>query len=1054
MVGSTYAREDGLEKDDLRGYFIIEGNCKTVVMQEKAAYKITVYKKNSKQSKYEAWSELRSISDTSHFSTEEKFSTKLDVGIFNEKIYTRGPFSSASTKVYYPITVIYKILGIKSEDKIKIAYYIFGSKVNKNDPKFTQSEDWSEEEKRMVEILTNTLEEDEAYIGNEGELNEIKEKDKWKPEHIFPHLGTNNLAKIFFLSYIIYRVLLVHCKVKIDNKRRYEVDDRDDFMNKRILSQGSALMQQFSTLFKTFGKNLQEKFSEKKNQTTIIPILSSLINGESITIGMMDCIKSSKKWKVGGKKQSYSRTQDLIPLNEADAIATLRKTVIPSSQNSGKILEPRELHPSHIGVVDPAETPEGKKTGLIKFFSMTTYCSLGTDHTIFIVFFEKKEDFITFVEMEERLREYGNLIHSTYKIFINNNWIGNVREGKKYVDELKKLRRNGDIHFEISITLDDEKKTLTVMTEAGRLMSPKFIVENGKLLFQKSHLKEIMENDYSWTKILQMGIIEMIDKEEENNCIYSDFSKNIKEYTTHCDIHPSLMFGYSTSSVIYPHHSQSPRLSYQAGMHKQTMNEKLGILSPNDHHILMYPQKKIMSSMLYFAGHGKEQLNTNVTIAILPYGLNQEDSIIMNKAARDRGLFMSTEVHSYISELPNNSFYVGYVSKEAKECSGNVRTVKGFKGNNRFLVKKNEKEDSLDEIKKGDGNYLIKRIRGVAKLRSRLEKNDIIIGILQKSNFNEEKNDYDVSCCSILYEHNLPGYVQEIKILENGSIQVEVTQLRLINEGDKVSSTISQKSTISQLKQEADMPFFDDGTVPDIIMNPCSQPSRMTIGMLIEMLGGMAICSTKMSTISDKEKLLKYLEEIKNSRYSSVKKELNDYVSDATPFEEKSIDIMGKMLLEAGISNVGLRNMTCGETGERYKQKVFTGICSYQKLKHLADKKCYAKGYSGPVSKLTNQPLEGRSVKGGLRYGTMEKDSTLGQGGRNVLEDRLSKSSDYKEMYSCSIHGIMTRNCKACNGTQNIEKIKMPMATSLLIDQAAAMGFGMLVYPRDKNFKN
>lgn len=171
--------------------------------------------------------------------------------------------------------------------------------------------------------------------------------------------------------------------------------------------------------------------------------------------------------------------------------------------------------------------------------------------------------------------------------------------------------------------------------------------------------------------------------------------------------------------------------------------------------------------------------------------------------------------------------------------------------------------------------------------------------------------------------------------------------------GDKLSSRHGQKGVCGLIVPEEDMPFSETGWRPDLIMNPHGYPSRMTVGKLLQLIGGKAGC----------------LKGVKHY---------------GTAFAGDKLEDLCNILMENGYSYSGKDTLISGTTGEYINCYVFSGPIFYQRLKHMVADKIHARS-TGKVTVLTRQPTEGRSKEGGLRLGEMERDCLLGFGAGEVL---------------------------------------------------------------------
>ncbi|RLF38748.1 MAG: DNA-directed RNA polymerase subunit B, partial [Thermoplasmata archaeon] len=216
---------------------------------------------------------------------------------------------------------------------------------------------------------------------------------------------------------------------------------------------------------------------------------------------------------------------------------------------------------------------------------------------------------------------------------------------------------------------------------------------------------------------------------------------------------------------------------------------------------------------------------------------------------------------------------------------------------------------------------------------------------------------------------------------------------------------------------QEDMPFTESGIVPDLIFNPHSVPSRMTMGQLLEILAG---------------------------KLAAVKGE--HIVS--PPFNPFSEDDVRSLLEQYGFKSDGKEIMYDGRTGKKFEAEIFIGSCFYQKLDHLVSNKIHARS-RGPVTLLTKQPTEGRSKEGGLRLGEMEKDCLIAHGAALDLKERFD--SDKTSVPVCTNCGMVAihdkiknrKYCPVC-GDSKIVDVEMSYAFKLMLDELKSM----LIYPK------
>lgn len=227
-----------------------------------------------------------------------------------------------------------------------------------------------------------------------------------------------------------------------------------------------------------------------------------------------------------------------------------------------------------------------------------------------------------------------------------------------------------------------------------------------------------------------------------------------------------------------------------------------------------------------------------------------------------------------------------------------------------------------------------------------------------------------------------------------------------------------QKGTCGMVYGQQDLPFTQEGLVPDIIINPHAIPSRMTIAQLMECIMGKA-CAM-LGTFGD-----------------------------GTPFTDVTVEDLAKALESVGLERHGNELLYNSRTGELIDTPIFIGPTYYQRLKHMVSDKVHSRSANGPVVMLTRQPAEGRARDGGLRLGEMEVECNWAHGSMQFLKERIMECSDNYRMFICRQCGMTATaanpekniwSCKECKNTTQFAEVRIPYAAKLLFQEVQSMG--------------
>jgi DNA-directed RNA polymerase II subunit RPB2 len=891
---------------DAGGYFIIRGNERVLVSQLRGNYNQVIVLKQKEGEKYSNIAEIRSMSEETGHSVQ----LKAMIGTDDRTIV----FSLPYIKELIPVGVVFKAIGFTdSEDIIKIIGID-----SQNTNKYMKLID---RDSFFIKTQKDALE----YIGSYSIHTIAKEKRLTYAKQVcetelFPHLGVGSTNKeiAIMLGYMVNLLLATHIGIR-------EQDDRDNYSNKRIETAGILCTELFRTLFKRFISSIKLVLEKKKTHLDGVSVIKK---SNSITMGLKHCF-STGNWGV--QKNAYIRTgvsQVMSRMTYGATLSHLRRIVIPIGKE-GKNTKIRQIHSSQFGFICPSETPEGQSGGIVLNFSLLSRVTKKIPTSFVKDILEESKNIISIENIDI------NHIRDSSHVFLNGILIGMTQYPDTLVEEVITLRHTRRLDKDVSVTYDIIDNVVRIYCDAGRGIRPMFTIGEHGLNIKKS-------SGYKWNTLVKKNLIEYIDNAEIENYVIAMTPESITKWKNDfCEIHPSMLHGVMASIIPFPDHSPAPRNCFQCSMGKQALGiYALSYQQRTDTivHVLNYPQRPIVGTKPgEFMGFNDMPSGINAIVAIMSYtGYNQEDSVIMNQSAIDRGMFVVT-CYKIISDV---------------EKKGGMYTVETICVPP--LSSTGIKQDQPGYFHRKNGNYSLLDERGVIRERITVKKGDVIIGkILTKNSKSGEEIKTD---CSISIKPGEEGVIDMVDITTtpNGytMVKIKIRQERIPEIGDKVASRAAQKGTIGATYRQEDMPFNSDGICPDIIINPHCIPSRMTVNQLMECVLGKA-CA------------------------------ISGTYGDATPFTSSSTgnaaERICEMLAKAGMkeNNAYERNgwetMYNGMTGEPIKARIFMGPTYYQRLKHMVGDKIHSRA-QGHVTTLTRQPLEGRSRDGGLRFGEMERD--------------------------------------------------------------------------------
>jgi DNA-directed RNA polymerase II subunit RPB2 len=1004
---------------DCGGYFIIKGSEKTVLGQERAAENRVYCFDGKNTTKWGWFAEIKSVPDFKCISPKqiEMMIASKNNG-FGHGIYISIPRIKQPIELF----VLFRALGI-IPDKDICQYILLDSEneVNKelldslqasiiDANKYMTQEDALRHITSFVAYMPMNMDKEMGAKKKRTFTNEVLDND------LFPHCATIQ-QKLYLLGYMAKKLIQT-------SKGWLPPDDRDSYINKRIELTGTLLNNLFRNYFNKLVKEMQkqvireinngswrstEDFENIINMTNIYKIMKSttIENGINRALATGDfSIKQSNSSKVGV-------AQVLNRLTYLASLSHLRRINTPL-EKSGELIAPRKLHNTTWGFLCPAETPEGQSIGIVKNISFLGHITIPTNSQPVRKYIKQ---FILPIEDAASSIE----LHGKVKVFVNGAWIGICEHPNELYADMKDKKYKGIINIYTSIIFDYKKCEIRICNDGGRLTRPVLKVRNNKALITQDILTQLNAKEICWNDLLTSckldeSVIEYIDPEEQDHAMIAMKAKDdyilhgetARYNYTHCEIHPSTIFGVLASCIPFPEHNQAPRNTYQTAMGKQAM----GVYATNfdkrmdkTAYVLNYPTRPLVETrIMNFLHLNNIPSGCQIHVAIMTHtGYNQEDSVLINKGSIDRGLFLATIYHTEKDEDKN------IIRDEIIRCKPDKTKTKGIKF----------------------GNYDKLNDKGFIQENKLVENRDVIIAkiIPIKENRNDPTKTIKYEDQSKTFRTTEETYIDKNYTGRNGDgynfAKVRVRTMRKPVMGDKVSSRHGQKGTVGNIIPEMDMPFTKDGLRPDIIINPHAIPSRMTIAQLKETLLGKVLLQLGM-------------------------------FGDGTSFGNLDVKTIATELQRIGYESYGNEVMYNGLTGEQLETNIFIGPVFYQRLKHMVNDKQHSRSI-GPMVNLTRQPAEGRSRDGGFRIGEMERDVMLAHGASRFCRERLYDASDKYSVYVCKKCGLTASYndgdskrmytyadfsihlCKMCGNKTDFAKVEIPYAFKLLSQELQAI---------------
>lgn len=868
--------------------------------------------------------------------------------------------------------------------------------------------------------------------------------DKW----MLPHIGVDadsRHKKLRYLGHMIHKMLLV--EMQVDNST-----DRDNIKNRRVNGAGRSFARAFKRDFNMsivmlIKKRLQQDLKHVSfSNINLEQVIKNSVDAPALEKALIQTIVTGdKEITVRGKAVPNRVSSEMLhrknQLNVISGMRTVRSANSSSSKQDQRADEMRRAHSSFTGYFCPLQSADtGSQVGMIRSFSLDSYLSEPSSSELL------KKKLLTdeqIIPLEKILPTRIYELNLT-KILVNGDWIGCTTEVEiiyyryreyrrcvKFIDfeTIPEVTKEPIIDANVTIQWDTNSNELSFWVDAGRMMRPLLIVRNngeldpyGRKYFGTAHdpykipnesgfiqdvmiTREMVDGLMSKTvtidQLYKAGMIDYISSDESEGLLIAPGLKALRDAKndpyrpyTHCEI-PACIMGLAVLTSPFAHNNQPPRLTFQTNQTKQTCGW-FSLAWPyrmDKHSFLQYYAE--MPLIKTIANKYLYPNGVNSLSAIASYGgYNQEDSLFYNQFASDRGFVKGIAYGFVQAELEKNEHF------------GNPDLVQ-----------------TIDI--KSHANYN-KIVKGVPARGTRITNRDVIIGRYIDNSKPTSRHLYKDT--SVIYPHTEPARVERVISSRDQErthfIKVKYSSVRALNVGSKFSSRAGQKGVTGAGMNQADILFSSSGISPDLTMNPHAIPSRMTVGHIIE-------------GVASKASLIKGV------------------IGDGTIFRTTDPEEICDVLEEAGIDRYCNKRMFDGRSGEWIDVPINTSMVYYQRLQKFGDEEVYSIS-TGPTCILTRQPLEGKSKKGGLRIGEMEKDVIISHGAGHFLMEKFRDDSDGFDIYVCrtcktmpvvneTIGLVICKTCREAHTTPQVHKVRSTWASKLFLQELESMGVGVLL---------
>ena len=1040
--------------NDYGGYFIIDGNEKVIVSQEKFADNMMYIRQNKSDDVYSHSAEIRSKSeDTSKPIRTTSVKIVAPNGTWsNKQIVVVVP----NVRKPVPLFILMRALGITSdEDIIRTCLLDLDKNQNMVDLFIPSVHDASPIYNQETAI---------KYIASFTKRGTIAGTMEILSDYLLPHIGELNfINKAYFIGLMTYKMLKVYIK-------NAPPTDRDNFQYKRIELAGELLYSLFREYFLIYRKAIYQEINQKEyyhrgeyenNFTSLIEanvddifVIKSKDKKKTIRI-VEDGFRKAFKGNWGSQENTKREgvVQEINRLSWNTFISHLRKLNLPLD-SSAKVVGPRLLNPSQWGFIDPIDTPDGANIGLQKHMALGCRVTSGFSSIPIIKWLKKN---IPIKWLAECTPEY---LFNITKVIINGNWIGAIENALEIEWLLKLYRRNGILPAYMSISFNYDNNELYLYTDSGRLIRPiYYILRSNTTLYMTSSAtdtirvpsyqralikKAFSENKINWQQIVSglkekgsanfsindnkiYEIYELYSdmKNMSRDEIYNELVKyaSVIDYVDTSEEDSALIalsddgFYLATNKLKMEHHSSHSLKEYSGGTRSKNKNNDMNIDTSTKIHLankfythieiepalmlgvmgnqIIFPENNPLTRNAFSCGQSKQAVSvyhTNYAMRMDKMGviLNYGQTPLVKSRLLEN---INHEEQPYgINTIVAIMCYTGYNVEDA------VLINEGALKRGLFQTTYFTTYETHEESSKVTG--------GSHSKFGNIEKNNVI-GIKPGYDYSHlddngmikegtPVNDKTVLIGKLLANpENKDIWIDASETPKKGQLGfVDKSFITEGEEGFNVAKVRIFEQRIPAIGDKFASRSGQKGTIGYIV--PEADMPFTADGIRPHIIINPHAIPSRMTVGQIIESLLGKL----CLHYGGF--------GDCTAFQSRGINYYNYAphLLRAGYSFSGNELLHNGMTGAQIKSDIYIGPTYYMRLKHMVKDKINYRAL-GPRAQLTRQTVGGRANDGGLRIGEMERDGILAHGMTMVLNDSFLTRGDEYYMAICNKTGTI-----------------------------------------------